>query len=121
GELSEVAAAFCASPACAAWRERALGSSLEEAWFRFFEAEAIGDAAVREDEFLGAIVRALAVTPRARFLRPVAVKPAPGGCFAVSRKRVLHAALDGRYLRGEVTPVIAAILNGDSAGDERLR
>jgi hypothetical protein len=119
--LEELAAAFCRSPHCAAWRERTGGISVEEAWFRFFAAEPVGDADIREEEFLGALVRGLAVTPRARFIWPAAVRPAPGGCFALTRGLVLHAALDGRYLCGQVTPAIAAILRGDPPVDDRLR
>jgi hypothetical protein len=118
--LEQLVAAFCRSPACADWREQTRGISVEEAWFRFFDAEDIGDAAVREDEFLGAVMRGLAVTPTARFVWPLAVRRAPGGCYALTKNLVLHAALDGRYLRGPVTPPIAAVLNGDSVGDERL-
>jgi hypothetical protein len=108
--LDEMVRQFCRSPACRKWRERTLGISLEEAWLRFFEAEGIGDPVVREDEFFGAIVRALAVTPRARFLWPASLHVAPGGCFAITSRLVLHAAIDGRYLRGEITPLVASLL-----------
>jgi hypothetical protein len=114
-DLEDLVAAFCRT--CDEWREHTLGISLEEAWFRFFESRDVGDPMVREEEFFGAIVRALAVTPRARFLWPEAVRRAPGGCFAVTRRLVLHAALDGRYLRGEITPLVAALLRGESTGN----
>jgi len=117
--LDDLAARFCASEACRAWREGPAaepGISLEEAYFRFFVSAEIGDPAIREEEFLGAIVRGLAVTPHAVFERPPAVRSAPGGCFALTQTGVLHAALDGRYLRGPVTPLIIALLDGEAVG-----
>jgi hypothetical protein len=113
--LMELAAHFCASGACRSWREHAspaVGISLEEALFRFFEAHGVGDAATREDEMLGAVVRALAVAPAARFSWPSAVRRAPRGCVAVSGQAVLHAAVDGHYIRGPVTPLIAELIGG---------
>ena len=109
---------FCASAACGAWREGEggqLGISLEQALHDFFELEAIGEPAVREAELLSALVRSLAVCPSARFRWPSALRGAPGGCVAVSRAGVLHAAIDGRYLHGPVTPLVAALLAGDDA------
>jgi hypothetical protein len=106
---------FCASRACRAWHEGPAGRtgiSLEEAFYRFFTQAAVGDPAVREHEFLGALVRSLAITPRARFSWPGALRRAPGGCYALTRDRVLHAAIDGRYLCGPVTPLVAALLLG---------
>jgi hypothetical protein len=123
--LDELAARFCASPHCAAWRELAAeapGISLEEALYRFLDEADVGDAAEREDELLAAIARALAVTPRARFAWPALFRRAPGGCFALSRLDRLHAALDGRYVCGPVTPLVAAILRGDPVdGAEPVR
>jgi hypothetical protein len=120
-DLDQLIARFCASPACRAWRDMPFGvegCSLEEALYRFFVDEEIGDPIVREDEFAGAIVRSLAVTPRARFTWPPEVRPAPGGCFAVTSALVLHAAVDCHYLRGTITPMIAAALAGAEMGGE---
>lgn len=110
----ELIARFCSSAACALWRESPVRCevSLEEALYRFFVDAAIGDELVREEEFLGAIVRALAVTPKASFVWPSALRRAPGGCFAITRDLVLHAAIDGRYLRGPITPLLADVLLG---------
>ena len=105
---------FCASSAGGAWREHRRGLSLEEALFRFFEAEGIGVADVREDEMLGAVVRALAVSPRVGFELPPQVTKTALGFVAVTRALVLHAAVGGQYLRGPVTPMIARLLRGDS-------
>ena len=115
-DLDELVAAFCASTACYTWREGpglASGTSLEEALFTFFEHEGVGDASEREEELLSALLRALAVSPRAAFTLPPSVRRAPGGHYAVSRRLVLHAALDGRYLHGPVTPPVARLLRGE--------
>ncbi|MBL8912202.1 MAG: DUF692 family protein, partial [Archangium sp.] len=114
GALRALVARFCASSAGATWREHRDGASLEEALFRFFEAEGIGEASVREDELLGAVVRALAVTPRAAFSLPAEVTKTALGFVAVTRGLVLHAAVGGQYVRGAVTPMIACLLRGDS-------
>jgi uncharacterized protein (UPF0276 family) len=111
--LDAMLAQLCASPWCREWRESTCvdpGLALEEALYRFFCDLGVGDPSVREDEFLGAITRALAVTPRAHVRWPAAMRRAPGGCFAITERLVLHAALDGSYLRGPVTPLIAALL-----------
>jgi hypothetical protein len=105
---------FCASSACREWREHEEGLSLEEAFYRFVVDQSIGDPEIAEEELASAIVRALAVAPRARFAWPAMVRRAPGGCFAITRAGILHAALNGNYLRGPVTPLIVAILDGGS-------
>src|SRR5262249_8023859 len=118
--LDALADRFCASPACAAWRELpagAPGMCLEEALHRFFEAEEIGGPIRREGEFLAAIVQALVVAPEARFAWPAVLRRAPGGCFAIGRAGTIHAALDGRYVTGPVTPLITAILTGAPGPD----
>jgi hypothetical protein len=115
--LDDLAAAFCGSPACGCWRESATaepGISLEEAWYRFFTERGIGDPIDREEELLGVLLRALAVTPAARFRHPAIVRPAPGGHFALSRAGTLHAALDGRYLHGPLPILPRRLLAGAS-------
>lgn len=113
-QLRELIARFCASKEGSSWREHGRGLSLEEALFRFFEAQGIGAPDVREDEMLGAVVRALAVSPRVGFSLPVQVAKTALGFVAVTRALVLHAAVGGQYLRGPVTPMIARLLRGDS-------
>jgi hypothetical protein len=120
-DLGALIALFCGSPSCAAWREHGSGVSLEEAWFRFWIAQGVGDSETVEEEFLGAIVRALAVTPRARFDRPTGLRDAPRGCFAVSRGGVLHAVLDGCYVQGPLTPLIVEMLEGSRPEDVARR
>jgi hypothetical protein len=122
--LDRLIGEFCASPHCGAWRELPAGDPgicLEEALYRFFCDIQLGDSNEREDEFLGAVVRALAVTPRASFVWPHALRSAPGGCFALTDKQILHAALDGRYRTGPVTALVAALLIGEPARDVALR
>jgi hypothetical protein len=116
-ELDELVTRLLDSPAGSAWRESAqdeLGLSLEEAFFRFAEAAAIGDPAVREQELLGCIVGALAIDPEPAFLLPPSVRRAPAGWFAVAARGApeLYAALPGRLLRGPITPLLAALLEG---------
>ena len=114
-ELDELLAGFCASPSCRSWREADVGISLEEAFYRFLIDASNIDPAITEDEFFGAIIRALAVTPEARFEWPAPVRRAPGGCYALTRDRILHAALHGKYVHGPVTPLVGALLEGEPA------
>ena len=120
-DLDGLLSLFCASPSCVAWREHGPGISIEEAFYRLFLDAGVGDPATLHEEFVGAIVRALAVTPRARFARPNLVHRAPGGCYALGKKGTLHAALDGKYVHGPVTPLIAALLEGEPASDVARR
>jgi uncharacterized protein (UPF0276 family) len=120
-DLFDLARFFCASGASRAWREALgapLGLSLEEALYRFFEDLNVGDAATREEELLSALLRGLAVSPRSRFILPASVRTVPGGHAAVSQQLSLHAAIDGRYLTGPVTPAVAAVLRGDNTALE---
>ena len=114
--LDGLSAGFCASRFAEAWRELSfgeIGMSMEEALYRYFVDAEIGEAAVCEEEFLGALLRGLAIAPAARFRWPSLLRAAPGGCLAVSSQGILHAAIDGKYLRGPITPVIRAILDGE--------
>jgi len=70
---------------------------------------------------LKAIVCGLAVTPESSFIWPSAVRRTARGCFAVSRGRSLRAAVDGRYLSGSVTPMIALALEGVHAAELSAR
>jgi hypothetical protein len=117
GELDALLTRFCASPACRAWSELGGGISLEEAFYRFFVEAGVGSPEVAEDELGGAVVRALAIAPDARFEWPANVRRAPGGCYAVTRARMLHAALDGTYVHGPVTPLVAELLEGEPPGE----
>jgi hypothetical protein len=86
--------------------------SLEEAFFRFADERAIGDAPTRQAEYAGAILRALVVTPRPSFRIPDFVRRAPAGYFAVLETGpTLVAALGGRFVTGPITPFLAALLD----------
>lgn len=92
-----------------------IGACLEEAFFRFCEAERIGDPVVREEEFIAAIVLALAVTPRPTFRVPPEVVRLARGWAAVARlgEPMLHAVVDGRLISGRVTAFLAALVLGE--------
>ena len=111
-DLDGLLTLFCASPSCSAWREYGSGVSLEEALYRFWLDVGVGDLGTAEEEFLGAIVRTLAISPDARFERPTELRAAPGGCYAVSRRGVLHASLYGSYVHGTLTPLVLELLGG---------
>jgi uncharacterized protein len=123
GDLDELFAMFLTSPAVGHWREvpggggggeDGAGCCLEEAFARFLEAEGGAHPVTVEEELLSAVLRALTVAPDPAFRPPAAVRRAPGGWYAVTRTSppVLHAALDGRYLTGPVTPLVAHLLAG---------
>lgn len=57
------------------------------------------------------------MTPRAGFAWPVQVRATETGCVALSRELVLHAVTAGQYVRGVVTPLIAALLRGDAVAE----
>ena len=92
--------------------------SLEEAFFDFAEASDIGDAVTRRAELVGALARTLVVTPDPSFRVPRIMRRAPRGYFAVLDGLELVAALDGRLLRGKITPLLAALLEEDAPLDE---
>ncbi len=119
--LTKFAGEFCRSAACALWREHStthLGISLEEALYRFFEMHEVGQAATREDELAGAVVRALAVSPRSAFAWPAVVRATPTGCCVVTRSHMLHASVNGAYLHGPVTSLVACLLVGSTLANE---
>jgi hypothetical protein len=87
------------------------GLSLEEVFFLFAEDARLGDADTRKEEFVHAIVKALAVTPAPSFRVPDSLRRAPQGFFAVlPRGPRLVAAVSGRLITGEITPFLAALL-----------
>ena len=85
---------FMESKAFDSYREiphAGLGLSLEEACFRFFENQAIGTAAQREQEFLAGMCKALALNPKPAFLVGDPLRRVPAGWFAVSGAATLAA------------------------------
>lgn len=106
---------FLASHAFATYREVSFageGACLEEAFYRFCEAANIGDAVTREHEFLGAVLRALVVSPDPAFTLPEEVRRVAGGFFAIATrgKPTLYLAMNGRLVTGELTPFLAELV-----------
>jgi hypothetical protein len=119
--LDELAASFLESPHAEAWREGVAGEPgqcLEEAFYRFACARGLGDAASRKDEWLTAQLRALALCPEPAFTIPDELTCAPGGgWFAVAGAAdapILYAAVRGRFIRGGLSPALAALLRGEA-------
>ena len=116
----DLASALMASPAIAAWRESAddrVGISLEQAFFDFAEAGHVGSPTTREREFTVAVVRSLVVCPQPAWQIPARLRRCPGGWFAVCRddaNAMLVAALRDRFVSGPITPMLAALLLGDT-------
>jgi hypothetical protein len=114
-ELVELLSRFMESDAFAEHREipfAGAGPSLEEAFYRFCEAEEIGAPAEREDELLLAMAKALLLSPRPAFTLPAEIRTTAAGFFAVSRRGDprLYAAVSGRLLTGPLTPFLAELL-----------
>jgi len=57
---------------------------------------------VLEEEFLAAMMRALATSTEPAFQVPHQVKPRHNGVMAISRQRMVHAVADGRIIRGRL-------------------
>ena len=113
--LLELAYRFMDSSAFDGYRELpfcGIGWSLEEAFFRFCEAEDIGDSAVREEEFLGAMMKLLSVSPRAAVTLPPSISRTVRGFLSVTARGAptLYAAVDGRIVVGKLTPFLADLL-----------
>jgi hypothetical protein len=74
----------------------AVPPSLEEALDRFCGYVGLGEPAVRQDEWLTAQLRALALCPEPAFTVPAALRRAPRGWFAIAGEPpMLYAALAG--------------------------
>jgi uncharacterized protein (UPF0276 family) len=118
-DLDQLFGRFLASPAAASWRERPggePGACLEACFAQFARAEAFADPLTVEEELSSALLRTLAVTPDPSFVPPPLVRRGARGWFAVTSgdPPILHAAIDGHYLRGPVTSLIASLLGGAS-------
>ena len=113
--------AFIASPDYQTYRELPFagpGACLEEAFYRFACAAAIGDPIVREAEFLAAIAKAVLLSPDPTFVVPRELHRAPVGWFALTQlapSQRLYAAARGRYIEGPVTPFLAEVLTSADA------
>lgn len=118
--LDALAAAFLASGAYEAHRALPTAAgrlSLEEAFFRFMDADAgAGATDASRLELAHAILRALVVTPAPTFALPDFVRRAPRGFFAVvGPEPTLIAALDRRLVTGRISPFLSALLSRGTA------
>ncbi len=107
---------FLASAAFRACSVVGGGTTIEEAVFRHCEEVGIGDPAVREAEWLTAIMAALVVNPRPDFTVPVRRQ---GEGWVEVRRGVLYAAVGGRLTVGSVPPEVAAIVGFGSVDAAR--
>lgn len=113
--LLELAYSFMDSPAFDDYRElpfTGLGSSLEEAFFRHAEDRGVGDPVVRENEFAAAMMKLLAVSPRAAVRLPASIRRSNGGYHSVTTRGTptLYATAAGRLVIGPLTPFLADLL-----------
>lgn len=94
-----------------------VGLSLEEAVYRFFEAQDVGEEQVREREFLAGLCKALALNPRPGFSVGEPLRRAPAGWFAVTEHGppALFAAVSGRFVQGGLTPFLAELLTSEQS------
>lgn len=97
--------------------------SLEEAFFHFCAASAIGEKAILEDEFLTAMAQALVVSPRPGFAVPAQFRRVRAGWVAVSAASVprVYAAVNGRLVVGDISPFLAELIVGTTPPEEIAR
>lgn len=113
--ILELAYAFMDSAAFDGYREfphAGAGTTLEESFYRFAEAEDLGDPVAREAEFLAAMAKLLCANPRIDARLPAELRKAAKGHYAVSGRGtpVLYGALLGRFVTGPLTPFLADLL-----------
>jgi hypothetical protein len=104
-DLAELSSSFGASKARQRYVELAVGGTgicIEHAFYSFCVEAGIGDAAVLEEEFLAAMMRAFATSPRPAFELPNQLKRGPNGVMAISCQRIVHAVSEGRIIRGRL-------------------
>jgi hypothetical protein len=122
-DMKHFADRFMESAAFDAYREvphSGVGLSLEEATFRFFESEQVGDPRTREREFLAGLCKALALNTEPAFSVGAPLRQVPSGWYAVSRHEPvsLFAALRGSYVQGELTPFLADLLTSGRSAEQ---
>ncbi len=128
-ELDELAAEFADSEAFRAWRPLSAaeppGPSSEDT-FRVFCEQTLGPETglLARAECAAATVRAIVVNPRPSFAIPSFLRIAPRGLYAIVSRNgtdILVAALNGRFVTGPLTPLLAAILRADEPGAAAAR
>lgn len=120
--LRELIARFLESDAYGAHRDvDDTGCSREEAFFHFCAGEDIGTPAVRREELLSACLRGLVICPRPSFRVPDGVHRRGRAWVAIGGdpgEPVLFVASPERFVRGAVTPFIAAVVLHERALDD---
>lgn len=104
-QLFELSKAFSKSDAHSTYVELAAGgpgTCIEEAFYQFCCANSIGNHTVLEEEFLSAMMRALATSPEPAFSIPASIKRSRNDYIAVSSKGIVHAISKGRIIRGRL-------------------
>jgi hypothetical protein len=115
-EFVELLSRFMESHAFDGYREipfAGAGLCLEEAFFRFCETEEIGEAADREAEYLGAMIKAVLTSPDPDFTLPAELHASVGGFFAVATRGAeprLFASVARQMITGALTPFLADLL-----------
>jgi hypothetical protein len=115
-DLKEIVSRFLESEFYDSYREidhGGVGLCLEEAFYRFCEAEEIGDPTIREREFLVAMAKALLFSGRPSFRIPKEIRPVPGGYVGLTRRGKtprLCASLNGKFVTGALTPFLGDLL-----------
>ena len=125
-DLDDLAAAFAESEPFGEWRPAGaadpLAPPLEDVFRRFCERDLGAEfvTTVRA-ECVFALLRALVVNPSPAFAVPEFIRPAPKGFYSVIDRQkgpFLVAALEGRFVTGDITPFLGALLRGGD--DARL-
>lgn len=124
GDLREIMSRFLESEFHESYREvdhAGVGLCLEEAFYRFCEAEEIGDPEIREREFLVAMGKALLLSPQPSFQLPDEIRRVPGGYMGLARRGKtpqLCAALNGKFVSGSLTPFLSDLLSPGARFEE---
>ena len=95
-------------------------ASLEDAFYRFCCSRSIGNPAVREHEFLEAMIRALVVNETPAFLVPDEFERCLAGWWAISTQSPPHlfAVITEKIVSGPVTELVSDLLRSSSSVEE---
>lgn len=113
--IDRIAVAFVRSAHYAAYREvphGAPGLCIEEAFFRYLDANDIGEPRLRRTEYFRAAAQALVVHEHPAFLVPRPFARVAGAWVVIDHGPTLYAALRGRFVQGRVPQIVADALLG---------